>query len=345
MNIEPSFGTTETKKGPAGMSRNISRRFFLKSTIAAAGALGASALPSPVLAQDRGRRGELATLIDIRKCIGCGACVEGCREANQARFPQPKKPFPKMYPPTVKVADWSEKRDVADRLTPYNWVFIQEAKVEVNGKQETFTFPRRCMHCENPPCANLCPWGAGRKIENGITVLDPDLCLGGAKCHDVCPWHIPQRQTGVGPYLDLMPALAGNGVMFKCDRCYGRIREGKVPACIEACPEEVQRIGPREEIVKEAHAIAAEISGYIYGEKENGGTNTIYVSPVPFERLDRAVAKGPGRPHLGPAEDSMGRVENLGKAMLIAPIAGIAAAIGKVYRSTRSSKQPEVKDR
>ncbi|MBN1105965.1 MAG: 4Fe-4S dicluster domain-containing protein [Deltaproteobacteria bacterium] len=312
------------------MSQKISRRSFLKGSLAAAGALGVSTLPIPPAAHGA-RKGELATLIDIRKCIGCGACVEACRESNQSKFPEPRKPFPKMYPATAKVSDWSEKRDVEDRLTPYNWVFIQESEVTVNGKKETFTFPRRCMHCQNPPCANLCPWGAASTLQNGITLIDPDACLGGAKCHDVCPWHIPQRQTGVGLYLDILPSLAGNGVMYKCDRCHDRVREGKLPVCIEACPEEVQKIGPRDEIVREAHALAKEIGGTIYGEKENGGTNTLYVSPVPFDQLNRGIHTGPGKPHLGEVADSMGQAENLTKAMIIAPIAGIAAAVGKAY--------------
>ncbi|RJR50628.1 MAG: 4Fe-4S dicluster domain-containing protein [Desulfobacteraceae bacterium] len=314
------------------MSRKISRRSFLKGTLAAAGVLGAAAVPAPARAAFAR---EMATLIDIQKCIGCEACVEACREANQAKYPRPQKPFPKMIPATVKVSDWSEKKDVSSRLTPYNWVFIQEARVEVQGKERSFTFPRRCMHCQNPPCANLCPWGAAGKAENGITLIDPELCLGGSKCQDVCPWSIPQRQTGVGPYLDLMPSLAGNGVMYKCDRCFNRIREGNIPACIEACPENVQKIGPREEILKEAHALAGKIGGYIYGENENGGTNTVYVSPVPFEVLNKGIEKGPGRPGLQVVENSMWQAENLGKAMLIAPLAGIAAAVGKFYGFTK----------
>jgi len=71
---------------------------------------------------------------------------------------------------------------------PYNWLFIQHAAVKLNGEDTELTIPRRCMHCVNPPCVKL------------------------------CPWDIPQRQTGVGLYLDLLPSLAGNGVMYKCDR-------------------------------------------------------------------------------------------------------------------------------
>ena len=246
-----------------------------------------------------------------------------------------------MYPSRVKVSDWSDKRDVMDRLTPYNWLYIQEATVTVNGEEQTFTFPRRCMHCQNPPCADLCPWGAARKLKNGITRIHADICLGGSKCKVVCPWHIPQRQTGVGLYMDILPAFAGNGVMYKCDRCYDRIEQGKRPACIEVCPENVQKIGPRDEIIKEAHAIAREIKGHIYGEKENGGTNTIYVSPVPFEELNTVMEKGPGRPHMKPVEDSMAHADNLAKAMVIAPLAGAAAAVGKFYKFTQKNNGSE----
>ena len=105
----------------------------------------------------------------------------------------------------------------------------------------------------------------------------------------------------------------------------------------------VQKIGRREEIVKEAHAIAAKIGGYIYGEKENGGTNTIYVSPVPFDLLEKSMKTGPGRPHLKAVANSMGQAENMGKAMLVAPLAGIAAAIGKFYGFTRKLQGSEEK--
>ncbi|MFP4086272.1 MAG: 4Fe-4S dicluster domain-containing protein [Desulfobacteraceae bacterium] len=326
------------------MRNTISRRAFLKGGIAAAGALAASSLPLPQTV--KGATGEeLATLIDIRKCIGCEACVEACQEVNAPKFPEPTKPFPKMYPSRVKVSDWSEERDVTDRLTPYNWLFIQEAVVTVKGERKIFTFPRRCMHCQNPPCADLCPWGAARKLKNGITRIDADLCLGGSKCNKVCPWHIPQRQTGVGLYLDILPSFAGNGVMYKCDRCYDRIEQGKLPACIEVCPENVQKIGPRNKMVKEAHAIAKEINGYIYGETENGGTNTLYISPVPFEELNRAIEKGPGKPGLRPVKDAMAHADNLAKAMVVAPIAGVAAAVGKFYNTSKKVTGPKEQDK
>ena len=318
------------------MKNKISRRSFLKGTMATACTLAAAGIPAS--AAGAAGKEQLATLLDIRKCIGCEACVEACKEVNETKFPDPKKPFPKMYPDRVPVMDWSDKQDVTDRLTPYNWLFIQSATVKINGEETELTIPRRCMHCVNPPCVKLCPWGSARLLENGISRIDPELCLGGAKCKAVCPWHIPERQTGVGLYLDMLPSLAGNGVMYKCDRCYNRIAQGELPACIEACPEDVQTIGPRDEIIKKAHELAKEIGGYIYGEKENGGTNTIYVSPVPFEELNKAIETGKGKPHLQPVNDSMADSNNLAAAMIIAPIAGVVAAAGKFYKMSKTGK-------
>lgn len=345
------------------MAKDLNRRSFLKGTLAAAGAVAASGVPLPQ-AVKASTGGELATMLDLSKCIGCEACVEACQEVNEKYMPgDPKKPFPEMFPAKVPVEDWSDKKDVTDRLTPYNWLTIQTANVVVDGEETEVYIPRRCMHCQNPPCANLCPFGSAQKIDKGITIIDPDICLGGAKCRTVCPWEIPQRQTGVGIYLHLATAYAGNGVMYKCHRCYELMEKGETPACIDICPEEVQTIGPRDEIVAKAHARAKEINGYIYGENENGGTNTIYVSPVPFPELNKAVqaeidadvkkavAKavkkaGPdkdprkvkkraawmarrGRPHLGPVENKMANAENLTAAVVLAPIAGIFAALGK----------------
>ncbi|THB78914.1 MAG: 4Fe-4S dicluster domain-containing protein [Desulfobacteraceae bacterium] len=324
------------------MRSTISRRSFLKGSVAAT---VAAAMTPPAanagnaLKSIDGQTRPLATLIDIQKCIGCEECVYACQESNQAKFPEPQKPFPKMFPKRVKVSDWSGKREVTDRLTPYNWLYIQRAAVTIDGEEQELTIPRRCMHCENPPCVKLCPWGAAKQLDNGISRLDADICLGGSKCKQVCPWQIPQRQTGVGLYLDLMPSMAGNGVMYKCDRCYNRIEQGDVPACIEACPEGVQTIGPREEIVKQAHALAREINGYIYGEHENGGTHTIYVSPVPFDQLNQHIETGDGQPHLKPVKDMMADGARWTRAMILAPIAGAAAAFGRFYKGVKETEK------
>jgi len=126
--------------------------------------------------------------------------------------------------------------------------------------------------------------------------------------------------------------------MYKCDRCYDRLAQGELPACIDQCPEDVQTIGPRKQIIAQAHQLAEETNGYLYGETENGGTNTIYVSPVPFGKINQAIEKGKGKPHMKPVEDTMADANKLATAMVIAPIAGLAAAAGKLYKLTQKDQ-------
>jgi formate dehydrogenase iron-sulfur subunit len=367
MSLSEQSEDSTSRKEPIPMPKNFNRRHFLQGTLAAVGAAAASGVALPQAVQARSTDRELCTMIDLSKCQGCEACVEACWDANEKYKPvDVKKPFPKMFPAKVPVEDWSEQQNVSDRLTPYNWLYIQRAYVEKNGETLEVNMPRRCMHCVNPPCVNLCPFGAASKSDNGIVNFDPDLCFGGAKCRSVCPWNIPQRQTGVGLYLDVAPMFAGNGVMYKCNRCYERLAEGDQPACMEACEYGVQIIGPRDEILIKAHIRAKEIGGYIYGEHENGGTNTIYVSPVPFEELNRQIDQETrdiiadnvknamrknqdandagelkmriarkvrmGRPHFSPVENTMASSENLTKAVLLAPVAGLALAVGKMRK-------------
>ena len=144
-----------------------------------------------------------------------------------------------------------------------------------------------------------------------------------------------------GSYLNLLPNFAGNGVMFKCDRCYDRVALGVLPACIEACPKELQRIGPRKEILKRAHQLAGEIDGFIYGQNESGGTNTIYVSPVPFDVLNQAITAGPGQPHLKPVPDAMTRVNHYASALIAGPVIGAIVAVARRKGSVEQSDGQE----
>lgn len=312
---------------------NLTRRRFLKSATAAAMIGTAGVLNVPRTAE--AGEGKLATLIDLTKCNGCQdrekpACVTACKTIKSGHIPEPADPIPVPFP-TRKVEDWSKKKEVSNRLTPYNLIFVQKAEVDIGGDRKTVFIPRRCMHCDNPACATLCPFAANHKFKNGAVVIDQESCFGGAKCKTVCPWEIPQRQSGVGVYLKVLPTLMGNGVMYKCDLCSDLLKEGKPPACIGACPQKAMSIGPRSEIYARAEALATKIGGYLYGKSENGGTSTLYVSPVPFDRLDGVIRKGPGEPGLGAAKRRMAGTDTMGKAVLAAPVIGIAAGIAGAF--------------
>jgi len=327
---------------------NLNRRSFLKAAGAAAmvGTTGLLEIPKQAWAGE----GKLATLIDLTKCNGCKdrerpACVSACKKIKAGRIPEPADPIPLPFP-TNKIEDWSKKKEVFNRLTPYNLIFVQKAEADIGGQKKTVFIPRRCMHCDKPACATICPFAANHKFENGAVVIDQEVCFGGAKCKTVCPWEIPQRQSGVGVYLKVLPTLMGNGVMYKCDLCSDLLKENKTPACIEACPQKAMSIGPRKEILAKAEEIAKSIGGSLYGKEENDGTSTLYVSPVPFELLNASVKKGPGQPGLASVKRRMKGTDTIGKAVLAAPALGIAAGLAGAFafiskRKDKSGKKEE----
>jgi len=93
-----------------------------------------------------------------------------------------------------------------------------------------------------------------------------------------CPFEVP--------HFEWEQRLA---LIVKCDLCESRVDEGRQTACAATCPTDAIRFGTREEMLSLAHArIEAQPDRYIdrvYGEYENGGTSTFYISPVPFEEL------------------------------------------------------------
>lgn len=336
---------------------DISRREFFKRSIVSGVSAGLILSGTEKYAEASENVEPVGTFIDLTVCDGCKgqdtpACVSACRVKNESRFPQPVKQIPNYWPQKKK-EDWSDKKNLTTRLTPYNWTTVQKTKVEHNGQTHVLNIPRRCMHCVNPPCAKVCPFSAQTVTEEGAVVINPDTCFGGAKCRDVCPWGIPARQAGVGIYMKMMPDYVGGGVMYKCDLCIDRIKEGKKPACVEACPKGAIKFGSRNEMLEMAQQRAKEVGGYIYGDKENGGTSTFYVSPVPFEKIDKALKsqkqkqpnpEAPGYPGMPvEAENFLDTANGLAAGMLAAPIASVFAAGYKVYKTMKGEAGSEIK--
>lgn len=304
---------------------NINRRTFLASSAAGAVAL----LPS-VSAEAAIRDDSYATLIDLTLCNGCKdqdsvKCVSACRVGNKDRFPDPDPKNIRDYWPQKKHEDWTGKKQLTSRLTPYNWLFVQQ--LDIDG--EKVFVPRRCMHCDSPPCAKLCPFGVKHKTAEGPVYIDERLCFGGAKCRTVCPWSIPQRQAGVGIYTHIQSFIpAGGGVMFKCDLCRDRLAENKTPYCIESCPKGAMIIGKRTDIFAEAQQRAATYGGEIYGLEENGGTSTLYVSKLPFAKIDQAIAAlgKKGQPRMNKVKNMLTRQSLVTKFSVGSPLLGAVAA-------------------
>jgi formate dehydrogenase iron-sulfur subunit len=78
--------------------------------------------------------------------------------------------------------------------------------------------------------------------------------------------------------------------MKKCAMCFSRIDSGKVPACVEACPNGALTFGERSVLLEEAHKKIAEkptrYQDHVWGEEEFGGTSVLYISDVDLEKLN-----------------------------------------------------------
>ncbi len=77
--------------------------------------------------------------------------------------------------------------------------------------------------------------------------------------------------------------------MYKCDLCSDRIINGKQPACVEACQKRLKENtapGERNTIFSSVAARTKKEGLHIYGDTQNGGTSTLYLSQVPFALIE-----------------------------------------------------------
>ncbi len=325
----------------------FSRRTFLAGMGAAT---AAAVLPKSRAQAAADSSDTYATLIDLSRCDGCSAlntplCVAACRTKNASRFPEPDPAMLKDYWPKNFHEDWSTRREITYELTPYNWLFVENVYLDIDGKEEQVNIPRRCMHCDNPPCVKLCPFGTAKKDKNGPVYIDPVACFGGAKCRAVCPWNVPQRQAGVGVYTYLDPVPVGGGVMYKCDLCRDLLAEGGIPACMSACPKQAMTIGKKPDIQRHAEELAASYSGYVYGKTEHGGTGTLYVSKIPFEKIDAALMDGINDSkkvmRFHKPDNVMQKHSALVKTALFAPVAGVIGAFAATVSKREDSNDQQ----
>jgi Fe-S-cluster-containing dehydrogenase component len=240
---------------------SIDRRDFFKVlgvtgvTLATGKRLGAE--PAP----DMDSRQEFyGMLYDSTRCVGCQGCEFACAEAHGLPTPD----FEDV--PVVG----TERKTNETRRTVIN--------VYNTSKGEMFV-KRQCMHCNDPACAAACLTKAMYKTTDGSVIWRGDKCMGCRYCMVSCPFDVPKFE-----YFSPNPKIE------KCDMCYERLKEGKIPACAEGCPTEAIVFGSRRELLAEARKRIHDNPGtyydHIYGEHEAGGTGYLYLSAVPFEELN-----------------------------------------------------------
>jgi len=155
-------------------------------------------------------------VIDLRTCDGCKLCTISCQKRHGLREEQ-------------------------------TWINVYEMKDSSGG---TFSMPRPCMMCEDPPCMYVCPVGATIRKDDGLVLVDTEACVGSRACMAACPYEaryfnwtepLPPKRLPMASSPE-MP-VARKGTVGKCVFCADRLPSGELPACVSGCAMGVLYIG------------------------------------------------------------------------------------------------------
>jgi Fe-S-cluster-containing dehydrogenase component len=170
-----------------------------------------------------------AYALNLSVCIGCRRCAEACHQENNH-----DRPSGNSY---IRVLEMTKGS-----------MDMEQGTADYQGpvpKPDKFYMPVQCQQCDDAPCVKVCPVEATWKESDGIVVVDYDWCIGCRYCEAACPYHA-RRFNWTKPQVPadevnpdqayLSNRLRPQGVVEKCTFCLHRTREGRLPACLEACP-------------------------------------------------------------------------------------------------------------
>jgi len=263
---------------------------------------------------------QFGVLVDTTRCVGCRTCEKACNEINED--------LPRKTSKFFKDESVLEERRRMD-FSSYTVVNRYENHSD-QGKPVFAKF--QCMHCLYPACVSACIVGAFTRDASGAVIYDPWKCIGCRYCMAACPFQVPAYEFS----NVLTPQVR------KCTFCFEtRISEGGVPACVQSCPMEAMTFGKRGDLIKQARE---RIKKYpdryipdIYGEKEVGGTAWLYLSSLPFDKIDF--------PKLG-YHPAPGYTEPIQHAIFkwFLPPLGVYAALGGIMWFLKSKKKKSKQD-
>jgi Fe-S-cluster-containing dehydrogenase component len=306
---------------------SISRRDLLKGAVAV-GATAVVAGEAEAREHVPERPDAVGMLFDATLCVGCRACQSACKASNKL--------------PADKVSANGGEYDAPTDLNGTTKNIIKAFPVadrDVYMKQQ-------CMHCVDPSCVSVCMMGAlhkegegkrdlgGEKKGTGVVMYDKALCVGCRYCQIGCAFNVPKFE-----WNEALPLIV------KCELCRHRRDPAKIgplavanPACCEVCPREAVIYGKRDALLAEAkRRLAAEpqrYNGHVYGEKEGGGTQVLYLAPagVAFKQL--------GLPELG--EESQAHFsESVSHAPYLHGVTPIALYAAAAFVISRNKKKEE----
>jgi molybdopterin-containing oxidoreductase family iron-sulfur binding subunit len=233
------------------------RDFIRKAGFGLATFLGFSTTASADVVRNTPKKRNLAMVIDLQKCTGCGACTIVCKNENNVQ----------------EGILWANKISKTVGKFP-------------NVRYDYL--PTLCNHCEKAPCVKVCPTQAMHKNNNNITMHDTEKCVGCRYCMVACPYKVisyngenPHKRwrdnqaliLGTASPKELNEKVKGNvipyynperastyagirpkNVVEKCTFCDHLVKNGQEPRCVERCPSKARIFGdlndPESKIVR-----------------------------------------------------------------------------------------------
>jgi len=206
-------------------------------------------------------------VIDLQKCVGCGACALACKTENNTQARANGQTF-----------NWAD------------FIYKEEGKFP---NPSFIAIPVLCNHCTDAPCVKACPVKdkAMFKTADGITMHNDARCIGCRRCQKACPYsatdvgkekaaysvisansgtaapHAASRDASelikgctssgaetakaagaVIPNLNNYShpdyeSIRKQGVVEKCIFCAHRVAKGMEPNCVAACPAKARIFG------------------------------------------------------------------------------------------------------
>lgn len=169
---------------------------------------------------------QMGFYFDQTRCTNCYVCVVACKDWNDV----PAGP-----------ASWRRVTSIERGEFPN--VFVA-------------AFSSSCYHCAVPLCLAACPVMAiTKRREDGIVIVDREVCIGGDECEfacrEACPYDMPQ--FGPNP----------NPKMQKCNFCIDRLTGNKRPICVDSCPTYALDAGPLD-VLAAKYGDIKEAEGFVY---------------------------------------------------------------------------------